>query len=252
MESRYTSRQSSSAQEETESVLESRKKQRTGYYSAFWPQTQSTGTFNYRRYPQVNKAPQKPRPPDKFSLILPDTNTELIFIKGSVTDFKGESIVNAANEQCLGGGGVDGAITKAGGQKLADHRQKLPILYDNVRVPTGDARITIGGDLNASYCIHAVGPDFRTVENPYQSLDASYISVLREAKMNQLKEIAFIPLSSGIFRGSEPVKKVIKTGLEAIVNNTYNGLERVYMYGFKYEEMETFHTLYLKLKKMIN
>lgn len=184
-------------------------------------------------------------------MILPDTNTELIFIKGSVTNFKGESIVNAANEQCLGGGGVDGAITKAGGQKLAEHRKKLPILYDSVRVPTGDARITIGGDLNASYCIHAVGPDFRTVENPYQSLDASYISVLREAKMNQLKEIAFIPLSSGIFRGSESIKKVIQTGLEAIVNNTYNGLERVYMYGFKDEEMETFHTLYLKLKKMI-
>jgi O-acetyl-ADP-ribose deacetylase (regulator of RNase III) len=185
-------------------------------------------------------------------LILPDTNTEITFTRGTVTDFKGESIVNAANEQCLGGGGVDGAITRTGGESLASYRRQLPILYDNVRVPMGDARITKGGDLNASYCIHAVGPDFNTIQEPYNVLDASYVSVLREAKMNQLKEIAFIPLSAGIYRGKEKITKVIKKGLEAILNNTYNGLERVYIYGFKDEEMETFHTLYIKLKKMIS
>lgn len=257
MENSYTSRQSNCSTGQAASILEVSKRQRTGFKTwqapfrgqGFYSQTQTRFTNQFRN-PQVKPRPQKPRPPDQFSVVIPDTNTELIFKKGSVTDFHGESIVNAANESCLGGGGVDGAITSKGGTELAAARKKLPILYDNVRVPTGDARLTIGGKLNASYCIHAVGPDFRSIKDPYVLLDAAYTSILREAKTHRITEIAFIPLSSGIFSGGEPTKKIIKKGLQTLVNEVYMGLEKVYMYGFKDEEMAIFHELYLKLQKM--
>lgn len=231
MEIPYYGQQSQSTPKETTSILESRKRQRGDA--------------------QIDPYTQAPRTPDTFNVTIPDTNTILIFKRGSITDFEGESIVNAANEQCLGGGGVDGAITHKGGTELHEHRMNLPILYDDVRVPTGDARITKGGKLNASFCIHAVGPDFKSVREPYKLLDACYVSILREAKCNQISEIAFVPLSSGIFSGNESIKKIIKKGVEAIVNNTYVGLKKVYMYGFREQEMIIFYNLFKKLKNML-
>ena len=84
---------------------------------------------------------------------------------GSVETFPGDAIVNAANTGCQGGGGVDGAITAAGGQGLADARRKLPALdgedrWERCRV--GDAVVTAGGDLAAKWCVHAVGPDYNS------------------------------------------------------------------------------------------
>jgi hypothetical protein len=67
-----------------------------------------------------------------------------------------DAIVNAANTGCLGGGGVDGAISSAGGEDLYQARRALPELNSRgLRCKTGDAKITIGGDLNARFCIHA-------------------------------------------------------------------------------------------------
>merc|ERR1719193_167112 len=82
---------------------------------------------------------------------------------GSVVNFAGNAIVNAANQGCLGGGGVDGAISSAGGRALYEARSKLPLVDGKgaVRCPTGEARLTIGGNLKANYCIHAVGPNYR-------------------------------------------------------------------------------------------
>ena len=85
--------------------------------------------------------------------------TVVAIAKGSVVDFTGSAIVNAANEACLGGGGVDGAITAAGGKALADARKALPELdKKRTRCPTGECVVTISGELKAKdYCLHAVG-----------------------------------------------------------------------------------------------
>lgn len=77
--------------------------------------------------------------------------------------FKSDSIVNAANEECLGGGGIDGQITDKGGDSLAKARKKLSVIKNDIRCPTGEARLTISGDLslmNSSLKIiaHAVAP----------------------------------------------------------------------------------------------
>ena len=85
--------------------------------------------------------------------------TKVIASQGSVVDFRGDAIVNAANERCVGGGGVDGAISRAGGSPLREARYRLPIVRrPNVRCPTGQAVITVGGRLRSNYVIHTVGP----------------------------------------------------------------------------------------------
>ena len=104
-----------------------------------------------------------------FSL-LKKTDTAALFKLGDImielrnhqdildTKLPVSAIVNAANEDCLGGGGIDGAISKAGGKALHYAREQLPIV-NGVRCPTGQARLTISGDImNAPFVIHAVGP----------------------------------------------------------------------------------------------
>ncbi len=102
---------------------------------------------------------------------------------GSVVGFLGDAIVNAANEGCLGGGGVDGAITKAGGKPLAAARLALPIIgyrgrrsASAVRCLAGDAVATVGGHLSAKWCIHAVGPIFDGDEDELRACDARLAS----------------------------------------------------------------------------
>ena len=93
---------------------------------------------------------------------------------GSCVNFQGDAIVNAANEYCQGGGGVDGAITAAGGPEMAKARAQLPVVEgtDEVRCRTGDAVVTVAGALPVMVCIHAVGPIFPGAHGPDQ-LDAA-------------------------------------------------------------------------------
>lgn len=93
---------------------------------------------------------------------------------GSCVNFQGDAVVNAANEYCQGGGGVDGAITAAGGPEMAAARAQLPVVEgtDGVRCRTGDAVVTVAGALPVMVCIHAVGPIFPGAHGPDQ-LDAA-------------------------------------------------------------------------------
>ena len=86
----------------------------------------------------------------------------LCISRGSVVHFEGDAIVNAAKEGCLSGGRVDAAVASAGGNELRQARKELPVLEgsNNIRCRTGDAKLTAGGELNAKWCIHAVGPSY--------------------------------------------------------------------------------------------
>jgi O-acetyl-ADP-ribose deacetylase (regulator of RNase III) len=103
--------------------------------------------------------------------------------RGSVADFDCPgigAIVNAANEGCLGGGGVDGAISEAGGRNLYRDRLALPVLSHGIRCPTGDVRLTGPGDydlLKVNYVAHAVGPMYdmyRNFREPDELLFSAY------------------------------------------------------------------------------
>ena len=177
----------------------------------------------------------------------------LIISRGSVVDFsypsnpESSAIVNAANEGCLGGGGVDGAISSAGGPNLLADRQALPELRTGVRCPTGSAVITGPNSydkLNTPYVIHAVGPDFRkfghSLGEGERLLSSAYASSLNCAKSAKLEAVGFSLLSAGIFRGPKSVKGVLKIGIETICKfNAYPELKEVHMCAFDQTEADT-------------
>lgn len=172
------------------------------------------------------------------SFELKNSDTVVGIVSDSVVKFTGDAIVNAANEGCLGGGGIDGRINDMGGDALFYARKSLPVI-NGIRCPTGDAKITIAGELPCNYVIHAVGPNFNQVFNEEEGcrlLEDAYKNSLLRAEEKNLKNIAFCLLSAGIFRGGCPLKKIIEIALDTISKYTYPGLERVYLCAFTSEE----------------
>jgi O-acetyl-ADP-ribose deacetylase (regulator of RNase III) len=167
----------------------------------------------------------------------------LILAQGSVLDFDNRiapaAIVNAANVGCRGGGGVDGAISSAGGPNLDRDRAMLPVIDvataddadtdadDPVRCPVGQAVVTGPGEygsLQVPYVIHAVGPNYYDYEDidlddltpVHNLLKSAYKSALDRAVENNIQSVAFSLLSAGIFRGSQPLETVLTHGVMAI------------------------------------
>ena len=127
--------------------------------------------------------------------------SKIIFIKGDITKQKTDAIVNAANSSLMGGGGVDGAIHRAGGPKIFEECKK--IVKNQGRLPTGQAVITTGGNLPAKFVIHTVGPIYsKNTEHRTQSTELRdcYINSLRLAAEKGLKSIAFPSISTGAYR----------------------------------------------------
>jgi O-acetyl-ADP-ribose deacetylase (regulator of RNase III) len=151
-------------------------------------------------------------------------NIELFIARGSVVDFasKHGAIVNAANEGCLYGGGVDGAISDAGGHTLAADRIELPLVAPGCRCPTGQARLSGPGrygQLRVPYVIHAVGPAYfayETHEEADQLLQSAYYETLELCRASPIQDVAFSLLSSGGFRGDRGLKSVLRLGVSGI------------------------------------
>ena len=121
-------------------------------------------------------------------------------VRGDITTFDVDAIVNAANERLLGGGGVDGAIHRAAGPELLAACRALPEVRPGVRCPTGEARLTAGFRLRARYVIHTVGPIWRGGRQGEADLLAScYRSSLALASDHAVRSIAFPAISCGIY-----------------------------------------------------
>ncbi len=125
-----------------------------------------------------------------------DKRIELI--KGDITKLEIEAIVNAANRQLKGGGGVDGAIHKAAGPII--HEECMRIIQKMGECPTGESCITSSGNMPSKYVIHTVGPIWRggKMHEP-ELLTKSYRSALELAVEFGIKEIAFPNISTGIY-----------------------------------------------------
>ena len=122
----------------------------------------------------------------------------LVFLTGDITRQDADAIVNAANSSLLGGGGVDGAIHRAGGPEILDACRK----YRDTNAPLspGRAIATTGGKLSARYVIHTVGPVWTGGDNNEPATLAScYRESLRVADELQLASVAFPSVSTGAY-----------------------------------------------------
>lgn len=117
----------------------------------------------------------------------------LALLRGNIVEVQADAIVNAANSALAGGGGVDGAIHRAGGPTIMEQCQKIG------GCPTGSAVATAAGNLKARYVYHAVGPFYRQRGDEEQLLTGAYQSCLNLAEQHQVKSIAFPSLSTGAF-----------------------------------------------------
>lgn len=115
-------------------------------------------------------------------------------LQGDITKLKVDAIVNAANESLRGGGGVDGAIHRAGGPAILKECMQYP------NCPTGEARLTSAGNMPSRYVIHTVGPIYRGGQfREKELLGNAYQSSLKMAVDNHIKTIAFPFISAGVY-----------------------------------------------------
>ncbi len=119
----------------------------------------------------------------------------LTVVEGDITEQDVDAVVNAANSAMRGGGGVDGAIHRAGGpQVLADCRHRFPHGLE-----TGEAGWTTGGELLARWVIHVVGPNWNSGQKDRSLLTACYANALRVADEIGARTLAFPLVSAGAY-----------------------------------------------------
>jgi len=142
-------------------------------------------------------------------------------IRGDITKIKVDAIVNAANTSLLGGGGVDGAIHRAGGKAILEDCYKIRERQGGCK--TGEAVITTGGDLPAKYVIHTVGPVWSksNSQKAEQLLANAYRNSLKVAIENSIETIAFPNISTGVyhFPKSEAAEIAVKTVNDFLMGN---------------------------------
>ena len=136
------------------------------------------------------------------------TDTELesflggrvLVVIGDITRQDVTAVVNAANSTLLGGGGVDGAIHRAGGPEILKECKEIRRTVYPEGLPVGEAVITTGGNLPAKYVIHTVGPIYgRDPEREAALLASCYQNSLALARQHGVSSIAFPSISTGAY-----------------------------------------------------
>ncbi len=139
--------------------------------------------------------------------------TKITLVRGDITCQDADAIVNAANAQLRGGGGVDGAIHRAGGPEIMAECQQIRSLQGGCH--PGKAVITGGGRLKAKYVIHTVGPVWRDGRtNEAQTLASAYRSSLELAVQYEISILAFPSISTGAY--GYPLEDAAKTAIKTV------------------------------------
>jgi len=149
-----------------------------------------------------------------MSISITINNTKLTLLEGDITQQKTDAIVNAANSSLLGGGGVDGAIHRAGGPKILEDCLKIRDKQGGCE--TGEAVITTGGNLQAKYVVHTVGPVWRGGRSGEPELLANcHRNSLKLAAENGVRTISFPGISTGVY--GYPLDKAAPVALKTVI-----------------------------------
>lgn len=141
--------------------------------------------------------------------------TRLAIIQGDITQQATEAIVNAANPGLMGGGGVDGAIHRAGGSAILEECKQ--IVAKRGRLPTGKAVITTGGNLPAKHVIHTVGPIWQGGNKGEAALlESAYRESLKLAAEYKLTSLSFPSISTGAY--GYPMAEAARVAIRAVVS----------------------------------
>ncbi len=152
--------------------------------------------------------------------------SRLVLVQGDITRQAVDGIVNAANSSLMGGGGVDGAIHRAGGPQILEECKA--IVAKSGRLPTGEAVATTGGNLPAKRVIHTVGPVWRGGGSREEELlRSAYQNSLRVAEGEGLRTLAFPSISTGA--SGYPLREGAAVALGAVGSHLAreSGLEAV-------------------------
>lgn len=196
--------------------------------------------FNYRFYAGVNTQSKC----FTFTLQIPGM---IELLKGDITKIEVDAIVNAANSSLLGGGGVDGAIHRAGGPAILDDCRKIRARQGSCK--TGEAVITTAGNLPARFLIHTVGPVWRNGnQGEKELLQLAYYNSLKLAEENNVSSISFPNISTGIY--GFPKDEAAPIAIETVKDflNQERLIRKVYFVCFDAEN----YTIYQSLLKQFS
>lgn len=166
-------------------------------------------------------------------------NTTLRLIQGDITQQETTAIVNAANSSLMGGGGVDGAIHRAGGPRILEECKEIRARQG--KLPTGEAVITTGGNLKADYVIHTVGPIWSGGNNNEDELlRNAYLNSLSLAREKGIRSISFPSISTGAYRF--PIERAAKIALSTVKEFIENddSFEEIQFVLFSQSDLETY------------
>ncbi|HEX2270202.1 MAG TPA: O-acetyl-ADP-ribose deacetylase [Pyrinomonadaceae bacterium] len=162
-------------------------------------------------------------------------------LTGDITAQDVTAIVNAANSTLLGGGGVDGAIHRAGGPRILEECRQIRETTYPKGLPAGEAVITTGGDLPAQYVIHTVGPIYgRNPERESELLAACYQNSLRLARQYAVTSIAFPSISTGAYGYPKPEAAAVSSRAISEFLATDSQIREVRLVFFQPEDARVF------------
>ncbi len=170
-------------------------------------------------------------------------STLLTLIRGDITLQSTDALVNAANAGLMGGGGVDGAIHRAGGPRILEECRAIHARQGNL--PTGQAVLTSGGNLRARHVIHTVGPVWRGGSNREDELLANaYRNSLQLALTHGCRSIAFPSISTGVY--GFPIERAARIALNNVREfvTTHPGLQEVRFVVFSERDEEVYRGIF--------
>ncbi|MBI4844698.1 MAG: O-acetyl-ADP-ribose deacetylase [Nitrospirae bacterium] len=176
-------------------------------------------------------------------MVIKINKSTLSLIEGDITKQDTDAIVNAANKTLRGGGGVDGAIHRAGGPKILEECIKIG------RCETGGAVITSGGNLKAKFVVHTVGPVYRDgLHRDPELLSNAYANCLKLASSKGIKSIAFPSISTGAY--GYPVEDAAEIALKTVIDylKEHSDIELVRFVLFGQKALEVYERV---LKRLI-